>query len=124
MGKTIPWHGKKSKDEDKCPHCGAYNMWTSVSKTVMELSAQHYKVCTNCQGKYVETYLVCYEDNEIDAWSVEGRYDNPKIDQAELFDELIEDGVIHYDDDNPNPDSDYYDIPPQSIHFIKGEDDG
>jgi len=118
MTNTIPWHGKMSKQEDKCPHCGAYNMWTSVSKNVMELSAQHYKICTKCKGEYVDTYCVCYEDGE---WREEDCYNDPKIVQEELFDKLVDGGIIFYDDGNPNPDSDYYDIKPQSIHFIKEE---
>lgn len=124
MGKSIPWHGKMSKEENVCPHCGS-NDYSDVSVNVMELSAQFYKVCTKCQGKFVDTYLVDFgDDYESESnWSKQEGWEETDQ-QEEIFKGLSESGWLSYDEENPNKDSDYYDIPTQSINFIKGEDDG
>lgn len=124
MGKIIPWHGKVSQVENRCPHCETDNKFTDKSKTVMELSAQHYKVCLNCQGEFVDTYFIDFGDDE------ESRYNWEKLRVFELvtenhsaiFDSLNNDGWLDYDDYEGREDSDYYEVPTQSINFIKGKD--
>jgi hypothetical protein len=121
MVKTIPWHGKVSQVENKCPHCGVSNMYSDKSKNVMELSAQHYKVCVTCQGEFVDTYFIDFgdDDESRDNWEKQRYFELKDTDHAELFDSLNNSGWIEYDDYEGREDSDYYDIPPQSIHFIK-----
>jgi len=115
--------GKKSIEENTCPHCGAVNEYSDVAKNVMELSAQHYKKCIKCKGHFVDTYLIDFPDyRDQESWEEERRYDDSNVDQVELFNELMENGHLLYDEDNPNDDSDYYDIQLQSIHFITDED--
>ena len=125
--KIKPWHGKLNHIENQCPHCGAKNEYSDITMTVMELSAQHYKLCTKCNGEFVDTYLIHFIDSDeghpMDDeswWSSQCRWENE--DHIALFDELRNKGALIYEEDNPDEDSDYYDIPPQSIHFIKGED--
>lgn len=120
--KQKAWRGKLNHHENKCPHCGAYDEYSDVAKTVMELSAQHYKVCIKCQGKFVDTYLIVHDREEYDdRWILECRWENE--DQVELFDEIHDCGILEYDSDNPNDDDEYYELQPNSIHFIKGDDD-
>jgi len=118
-----PWHGKLSLIENQCPHCGANDEYSDKYKTVMELSAQHYKLCIKCQGEFVDTYLIDFgeDDDARDMWESEGRFDNEKEDQAQLFEDLESEGWLTYDDYEEREDKDYYDIPLQSVHFIKGD---
>jgi len=128
MGKNIPWHGKVSQVENQCPHCGANNEYSDKYKTVMEISAQHFKLCIKCQGEFVDTYLIDFPeyaggDDAQAMWESERRFDDEKEDQAQLFEDLESEGFLMYDDYEGREDSDYYDIKPKSIHFITGEDD-
>lgn len=112
MGKVIPWHGKLNHDENKCPHCGANDSYSDKKITVMELSAQHYKLCTKCQGEFVDTYLVVFNDDfDAEMWETG--------DHVSIFHQLMRDNNLSYDEDNPDEDSDYYDVPLQSVHFLK-----
>jgi len=123
--KNIPLYGKVSHIENKCPHCGADNEYSDQHKYVMELSAQHYKLCIKCQGEFVDTYLIDFADNDEaqDMWESERRFNNPKEDHCQLFDDLESEGFLMYDDYEGREDSDYYDMTPKSINFIKGGDD-
>jgi len=121
------WRGKLNHYENKCPHCEAQDSYSDVDITIMELSAQHYKLCTNCGGHFVDTYLIHFIDSDegqpLDdesSWTHECRWENE--DHIELFQELYNKGALIYDDDNPDSDEDYYDLIPNSVHFIKGED--
>jgi hypothetical protein len=121
MGKISPWHGKVSQVENRCPHCGADNEYSDKSKNVMDLSAQHYKICIKCQGEFVDTYFIDFgdDDESRDNWEKQRDFELKDTDHAELFDSLNNSGWIEYDDYEGREDSDYYDIPLQSIHFIK-----
>jgi len=120
MGTSIPWHGKMSVKENHCPHCGS-DQYSDVSMNVMELSTQHYKLCTKCQGQFIDTYLIVWDEDGEQDWSVMSRWE--KEDMVALFGELMSQGILEYDEHNPNEDSDYYNIPTQSINFIKGDCD-
>lgn len=123
--KPKKWRGKLNHEENICPHCGTEDQYSDVTITVMELSAQHYKLCTQCQGHFVDTYLITFDDDESeDNWQKQRPFDDKDQDHAELFQGLMKDGYLSYDDDNPDEDGDYYDLIPDSIHFIKGEDNG
>lgn len=120
MGKVIPWHGKMSQVENKCPHCGSVNDAHNVRKVVDELAAQHFKKCNSCNGEFVDTYLITWDtDNGEHMWHKRGLW--KKGDHASIFNQLMGRGNLCYDEDNPNEDSDYYEIPQKSIHFIKGD---
>lgn len=130
MVKNIPWHGKITFVENKCPHCGANdghtnkdnNEYSDIAMNVMELSAQHFKLCIKCQGEFVDTYLIDFADDYFseDNWKGNQEWDNKDIDQVELFHRLEKEGFLTYDDYDGRKDSDYYKISPQSINFIKG----
>ena len=120
MGKVIPWHGKLNHDEDKCPHCSSTSDYHNVRKVVMELSAQHYKKCNSCNGEFVDTYLITWDTDEDErSWSRRAMWE--KGDHASIFNQLMINGNLSYDEDNPDEDSDYYEVPQKSIHFIKGD---
>lgn len=133
MGKNIPWHGKVTYVENRCPHCGVddeysdvdKNEYSDVAKNVMELSTQYFKRCIKCQGEFVDTYLVDFADDYFseDNWKANEEWNDKDIDQVELFERLEKEGFLTYDDYEGREDSDYYVIKPQSIHFITGEDD-
>ena len=42
-------------------------------------------------------------------------------DHNSIFNQILAKGYLIYDEDNPDEDSDYYEIPQKSIHFIKGD---
>lgn len=118
--KVKPWHGKLNHVENKCPHCGAEDEYSDVKITVMQLSAQHYKLCTKCQGEYVDTYLIHFIDSDDDDQAYwEERRLWEEEDNAKLFEDLNKKEALIYDEDNPNEDSVYYNVPLQSVHFIK-----
>lgn len=118
MGKVIPWHGKLNHDENKCPHCSSKSDYHNVRKVVMELSAQHYKKCNSCNGEFVDTYLITFDtDNGEHMWTCRKLWETG--DHASIFNQLLLNGNLSYDEDNPNEDSDYYDVPLQSVHFLK-----
>lgn len=123
VGKTIPWHGKLNFHENKCPHCGALDEYSDKYKTVMELSAQSYKVCIKCGGEFVDTYLIDFGEswNARENWDSSELWDDGKSCQDDIFDGLKKEGWLWFDEDEDREDSDYYNIPPQSIDFIKGE---
>jgi len=120
---TIPWHGKLNHEENVCPHCLACDQFSEVSKEVYELSARSYKLCINCKGKFVDTYLINFgEDYESeDNWMKQRDFEKRGECHADMFNHLESQGWLEYDEHNPDEDKDYYDIKPQSIHFIKGE---
>ena len=121
--KPKSFNGKLNHIEDKCPHCGAVDEYSDVAKNIMELSAQHYKKCIKCQGDFVDTYLIDFADeDDLEAWELSKDWENDQLDQALIFDEMLFGDNLIYDEDNPDQDSDYYDIQPRSIHFIKDED--
>jgi len=122
VGKTIPWHGKITFVENRCPHCGADNEYSDKSINLTELSAQHFKLCIKCQGEFVDTYLLDFgEDYEFeDNWEKQRPFEEE--DHAFLFFSLESEGYLVYDDYEGREDSDYYDIKPKSIHFITGDD--
>lgn len=117
MGKNIPWHGKVSQVENKCPHCGANNEYSDKYKTVMEISAQHFKLCIKCQGEFVDTYLVDFADDYFseDNWKANEEWNDKDIDQVELFERLEKEGFLMYDDYEGREDSDYYVIDRKSV---------
>ena len=121
--KTIPWHGKLNRVENHCPHCGAKHQWSEESTECYELSARVYKKCKTCNGEFVDTYLISFGDELIDEghWEEERPYECAGNDHRALFQDLDAFGHLIYDEENPDEDKDYYDITPQSIHFIKGE---
>ena len=115
-----PWHGKLNHVENKCPHCGAEDEYSDVRMEVLELSARHYKLCIKCQGEFVDTYLIDFMDSDDDDqayWEERKLWETE--DHASLFQNLLKKNALMYDEDNPNDDSDYYNIPLQSVHFIK-----
>lgn len=110
--------GKLSIIENKCPHCGTSAKHKIEDKQVMELSAQYYKVCNKCHGRFVDTYLIDWGNEEDEGvWRDESLWLTKN--QARRFNQLKKSGNLTYDKDNPNEASDYYEYPLQSIDFIK-----
>ena len=86
----------------------------------MELSSQHYKKCNECGGEFVDTYLISFP-----SYAEEKHWSNRRMweygDHNSIFNQILAKGYLIYDEDNPDEDSDYYEIPQKSIHFIKGD---
>jgi len=105
--------GKLNKHENTCPWCNTYGEWSDESIEVMELSAQRYKLCIKCGGRFVDTYLIhfIYSDHEDsrENWEESERWEDE--DHPSLFHELNNGGALIFDEDNPDKDEDYYDNP-------------
>lgn len=113
--------GKLSLIENTCPWCEAHNEYSDESMEVMELSAQHYKICTQCQFRFVDTYLIDFVDDYFseDNWCEGREYQEEEVDQAELFQRLTSEGFLAYDYGNPNPVDDYYDNPNNTERYME-----